>query len=257
MNTDQVSSSLIPMLQSFNLSDQQAEGKASPSLLPLHTDILVLIAASLPLEDLGRLATVSKQWRNIVLRPELWKPIADQFAKELGIAWNKDVDPKEEIKAYCSIRKPKDKLTSIHAFVANILGPRGFLNLPLLTLNKNRGPTDYIDDVEPDDMSAPLMRGVDQGRPFIAFRYIDSKAKSFPDKPKVIVAFQRRLNENLIMTGSSCPGEMFYPTTQLTETNLEYFTRLIKGEPCGHLGDIYINGQLSVRETEQSVTKLV
>lgn len=54
-----------------------------------------MIAVSLPLNELGRLASGSKRWKNVFSRPELWNSIADQYAHKLGIAW-KDVGPKEE-----------------------------------------------------------------------------------------------------------------------------------------------------------------
>lgn len=124
------------------------------------------------------------------------------------------------MKAYYSIDKQKTKLQSIHVFVTNVLGPRGFLNLPILNLEDRKGPTGYIDFVKPQDMSAPLMRGVDKlDRPFIALRYVDSKGIVNPDEPKVRVVFHRYKNQDIIAAGTDCNPGLFGRSSILSKKN--------------------------------------
>lgn len=51
-------------------------------------------------------------------------------------------------------------------------GIKKAFELPVLDLKEKSGSTGYIDFIESNEMSAPIMRGIDcYGRPFVTFRY--------------------------------------------------------------------------------------
>ncbi len=65
----------------------------------------------------------------------------------------------------------KGKATSFQHMKDLFGGSKGYEALPLMNLENDAG-TDYIDYIEPSEMSAPIMRGIDQyGRNFITIRF--------------------------------------------------------------------------------------
>lgn len=56
------------------------------------------------------------------------------------------------------------------------LGIQHFGQIPILDLHGQMGETNYIDFLQPQDLSAPIMKGQDKyGRPFIALKLINQE----------------------------------------------------------------------------------
>lgn len=99
-----------------------------------------------------------------------------------------------------------DMLKETMIYSANIInmfgGLRQIMKFPIINIGDKVGHTDYIDFLRPNDLSFPIMRGVDTfKRPFISLRYIDRRY----NETKVETFFQRYSDDYLTWTsgGSS------------------------------------------------------
>lgn len=175
------------------------------------------------------------------------------LARRMGIqTLNHSIPAKEQVKIYSTIDRRNN---SLHAFVARIIGPIAFSRLPVLYLSSTND--DYI-YVRSDEMTAPLMKGVDpSNRPFIALRYVNREDRD-PSKQKAVVVFHRYANaETLVNT--SCYECFTFPP--MSKVYMEYMSRLIKHEPCGILSSIDFfaseNDPIRTLKDGQSIVELV
>lgn len=114
------------------------------------------------------------------------------------ILWKKsrEKDQKEEKVQKTALKELniKNAQWNQRAEIRENIGVQDFANLPILDLKGRVGETGYIDFLEPADLSAPVMKGLDRvNRPFIAIKMENkSNAKVF-----VMVLFQRYIEDNV------------------------------------------------------------
>lgn len=93
--------------------------------------------------------------------------------------------------------------------------------LPVLDLGSRNGHTGYIDFIQPEEMSSPIMRGEDDnGRPFVAIRYM------YQEQLCVETLFRRYTTGSTWTSG----GGSVIGAGALTEEDLEFLARLVGGE---------------------------
>lgn len=99
-----------------------------------------------------------------------------------------------------------DSLQLEFAVLSDALGgPGAVARLPILDMGQGRVFTDYIDFLQPEDMSAPIMIGVDCGsRKFVAIRLRQDDGSKF-----VLTLFQRYTGEGIWAWGSSNRSGLF------------------------------------------------
>lgn len=105
--------------------------------------------------------------------------------KTTGICKNSD-DYKELINLVV-IQQKRKKLTpkeldasAYEAIVSLFGGEQEFKKLPILNIGKRKGLTNYIDFIEPNEMTAPIMRGTDSSnREFFVIRAKNQKSGEF------------------------------------------------------------------------------
>jgi hypothetical protein len=132
------------------------------------------------------------------------------------------------------------KVTGDEAKVVDAVGDERFAALPILELpDRNGGGTGYIDFVEPDDMSAPLMRGTDaHGRNFLAVRMAvttertnwDTGETAVTTELEVEVLFQRYTTAGSAWTSG---GARHICSSRLTDKDAKFLARLVSGGRCG------------------------
>jgi len=96
--------------------------------------------------------------------------------------------------------------------------------LPILDIGDRTGGTGYIDFLEAEDLSAPIMKGVDAHcRSFIAIKVFDSSS----NRQEVLTLFQRRASANSSWVSGSrgischkCMGDTLISNSNETLTNL-------------------------------------
>jgi len=158
--------------------------------------------------------------------------------------------------------------TTFPKVVETLGGREAFDQLPTLDIGDKMGRTGYLDFIRPEDMSAPIMKGVDSaGRPFVALRYSiteevelsekrylhlleDSESKYAQysrveglgsvqgTKDKVLVKLVEEKVEVIFRrytTGSTWTsgGASDFVTSKLTDEGLERIGRLVRGELVG------------------------
>ncbi len=102
-------------------------------------------------------------------------------------------------------------------------------NYPILDIGQRVGHTHYIDFLEVDDLTHPIMRGVDVfRRPFISFRVLNRNT----GKLSVHTLFKRYTDESCTMW---CYGTHFDVISDSLprEGDKEFLHRLLQHEPCG------------------------
>lgn len=127
----------------------------------------------------------------------------------------------------------------------------GEKELPILDLGKKVGHTDYIDFVRVDDVSAPIMRGVDvYRRPFVTIRVIDRET----NKMGVHTLFRRYTDE---ISNTWCCGSCYKNIigSYIRDFEREYLNRLFKHEPCG-MGLFYGEEETRITDNGQSVIEI-
>ena len=137
------------------------------------------------------------------------------------------------------------KVTGDEAKVVDAIGAERFAALPILELpdrmsaSSDAAGTGYIDFVQPDDMSAPLMRGTDaHGRNFLAVRMAvetertnwDTGLTTVTTELEVEVLFQRYSVDGSAWTSG---GATHICSSRLTDKDAEFLARLVSGDRCG------------------------
>jgi hypothetical protein len=118
--------------------------------------------------------------------------------------------------------------SSFPDWLVDIIGYDQLEKFPVLDLGDKVGMTDYIDFVRLEDVTAPVMRGVDvYRRPFLTLRVINRKT----GKLSVHTIFQRYTD----CVSPWCCGTRYerIVETCLRESEKEFLTRLFKHESCG------------------------
>ena len=116
-----------------------------------------------------------------------------------------------------------------------------FHNIPILNVDHSRGRTDYIDYIKHNDMTHPIMKGIDiYNRPFIAIRYHcldNSTIKTFSKNSPTDDISQTSLC--IFQRYSDCPellviGSHYFHTINsiggLKQNSIDWLQRIIKGE---------------------------
>ena len=99
-----------------------------------------------------------------------------------------------------------------------------FEDLPVLDIS-GTGSTGYIDFITPEMMSESVMRGEDDyGRPFVAFKLL------LNGKKRVSTLFRRYRCGSVWTSG----GDSALCASALAKENLEYVSKLLKGETLKH-----------------------
>jgi hypothetical protein len=169
-----------------------------------------------------------------------------------------DVDKSYPLEHYLKIVED----TQINNFkIINLCG--GLLaisNYPVLDLNGRNGSTDYIDFLQPKDLTAPIMRGIDCfRRPFITFRYMVSDGRN-SDNMEVETIFQRYTDDKLCWTSGGYGKQISLYTSRINneyELIKAHLIRLLKYESVGYISidqsSMEYNG---LKESESSMVKL-
>ncbi len=100
------------------------------------------------------------------------------------------------------------------ALLVEKLAFKDFDTIPQLDLKGRMGATGYIDFLNPEEMSGPIMKGVDKfGRPFIALKM------ELTEKPFIVTLFQRYVGGER--------GDMWTWGTNLIDKRLESLQELL------------------------------
>ena len=97
-------------------------------------------------------------------------------------------------------------------------GEEAFNRLPVLNLGNRNGPTGYLDFLQPNELTQPVMRGIDAaGRPFISLRLRSNTPPHSPLESQVFVItfFQRYRTGGLWTWGSWGSGEFIVNRNQV------------------------------------------
>lgn len=126
-----------------------------------------------------------------------------------------------------------------------------FRELPVFDLGKRGGHTDYIDFITVDEVTAPIMVGVDKfRRPFVILRVINNKT----GKKSVHTIFQRYTDSIAPWCCGTCYDRII--DTCVRDTDREYLTRLLTGKPCGPLPLLWEEKEQTTMEDGKSVIEL-
>jgi len=124
-------------------------------------------------------------------------------------------------------------------------GEEAFMALPVLELDAARGTgrTGYLDFVQPEDMTAPVMRGKDSaGRPFVAFRM--QLTEDGETRVVVETIFRRYITGNVWTSG----GESFICTGKMTDNDIAFIAQL-RFARCGRRGSEWAKDESQVSKT--------
>ncbi len=238
----------------MSINNISLNNKENLNLIDLPQDVHIHLVKFLSVRDLPSLEAASKKSQEVFSNPDLWKVMSNRLEIRL--------DPKsstEQIKE--EIRGTKEKIAEarengkeLYSFIANTLG--GFhrlVKIPKLPYEarfseaglippflRTSGCTiGYIDRIVPEDLNAPIMRGIDvHGRPFIVFRYL-VRWRAADAGQYACTLFQRYTSSGwpLAMGGNDMPSgsrALFGShVDQDQDKHLEFIVRLIKREPCG------------------------
>ncbi len=225
----------------MSINNISLNNKENLNLIDLPQDVHIHLVKFLSVRDLPSLEAASKKSQEVFSNPDLWKVMSNRLEIRL--------DPKsstEQIKE--EIRGTKEKIAEarengkeLYSFIANTLG--GFhrlVKIPKLPYEARFSEAgEYIDRIVPEDLNAPIMRGIDvHGRPFIVFRYL-VRWRAAHTRQYACTLFQRYTSSGwpLAMGGNDMPSgsrALFGShVDQDQDKHLEFIVRLIKREPCG------------------------
>lgn len=109
-----------------------------------------------------------------------------------------------------------DQEASFRAIQEALGGEEAFNQLPVLDIGDRVGTTDYIDFITPEDLSAPVMRGVDLSeRPFISLHVQSDEGE------RVVTYFQRNPRGGQWASGGALG-------TSLAEQSLDEITTILR-----------------------------
>lgn len=125
---------------------------------------------------------------------------------------------------------PLDPSDTTMPKIIEVLGGEEVFNaLPVLDLVEGEGTTGYIDFVTPEQMEAPIMKGVDcHGRPFVSFRYVIRRGED-EEGPMVETLFRRYITGRVWTSG----GDSHLCFSTITDEDLDRVGRLVRGEKVG------------------------
>jgi hypothetical protein len=125
---------------------------------------------------------------------------------------------------------PKQKfvLDNFPEEIVNLFTLERMANFPILEYKEEfLGLTDYIDGILPQDMTHPIMMGVDKyKRAFIAIRTYQPQEK----KTMVDTIFQRYTKDKLIWSNSSCGFISISYVTDMDEHFVSNINKLLNNE---------------------------
>ena len=107
------------------------------------------------------------------------------------------------------------------------LGIHHFQDLPVLDLQGKMGPTGYLDFLDANEVSAPIMKGLDHaGRPFIAIKMTDTET----NEDFVITVFQRYTNDSCWTHGINLENALSVQIgPRIKEQDMKIFRQVIQG----------------------------
>lgn len=224
-----VSSGLGSLLDLLDIDMIRITKTGLSNMHALSRDILdycFIPTLTLQRSAIGLTLTSKKHYKVITTNTALWT----RFAAYCEIqTLDSMIPPMEQMKLFISLLPAWGNLLHIH--VAQVIGPIAFSKLPILNLGDNIGWTAYLDFVQAEDMTAPLMKGFDAAqRPFIAMRYEDRVRGS----TEAIVVFHRYTNGDTWCNGT-CYSPACFNDRFMKASYIEYMDRLLKHEPCGRL----------------------
>lgn len=213
----------------------------------LPADVIFSIALWLSIKALLRFEQTCNRILQVCKRPLLYDP----YLKKLMIKQEGN-SSKKDILNFMAGKMPlrsEDGLINyrtLHVFVAKIIGIDAFMDLPILNLGTKMGHTGYLDFVKNDDLSAPVMKGIDcYSRPFIAFRYINRKI----NKTQTLVIFHRYTDGEALAIGSAYYMSCF-THSRMRQRDLAFFERLLLHKPCGGHKEMTVYSDSSDNEEE-------
>ncbi|MDF2549116.1 MAG: hypothetical protein K0S07_183 [Chlamydiales bacterium] len=191
------------------------------------------IFSFLETKDIPPVAAVNSFWKEQIGNSSLMKrarSLAPEllFKKAGGVI---DYDPELIEQSLQAIDEVKIRQPAILKALGGLLHVQ---QLPILNLKGQKGQFGYIDFIEPEMMSAPVMRGIDiDQRPFIAFKYVINEGDEMAEYVETL--FQRYSDEPLIwVSGRKYSDRLFENMDQLRESNQDLYLgrveRLLKGE---------------------------
>lgn len=164
----------------------------------------------------------------------------DQYKKVFeAVSGEIDIDTRYSPEEYLEM------LSETQIYNADIInmcdGLPNIVKLPKITLPESRFRGDYIDFLGPEDLNAPMTRGIDPyGRPFISFLYKFVFYANKVDRYEVETMFQRYSGNSRIWTSGGAGKEISMGCSRITDKEqcgliTEHLLRLIRGEPVGYM----------------------
>jgi len=126
----------------------------------------------------------------------------------------------------CPIDPTDDTLPKL---IEALGGKEAFDALPVLDIGEETGRTGYLDFLKPEDVTAPIMRGVDSAdRPFVTLRM----QREFRGEMRTWVEclFRRYRTGGVWVTGG---GRRILAIGMVKDEDLAWVSRLVRGETPG------------------------
>ncbi len=119
-------------------------------------------------------------------------------------------------------------------------------NYPNLDIGDRQGHTDYIDFINPSELTHPIMLGIDiLKRPFIVIKAIGTLND---EMVKFTETFFQRYTENQSLWVGACAGKMFLDTTGgMTDKHFDIVRRLCNHEIIDNIIDYNIGNINNLR----------
>ncbi|MDF2549903.1 MAG: hypothetical protein K0S07_970 [Chlamydiales bacterium] len=201
----------------------------------LPAEVKEYILSFLEPKDIPQVAAVNTLWQAQVETSSL-KQNAKKLASKVKLLFKKtggevDYQPEQIDQFLNAIDEVKIRQPAILKALGGLLNVQ---QLPVLELKGLGDFTDYIDFIEPDMMSAPVMRGLDScQRPFIAFKYMINEGGQTVEYVETL--FQRYIGDiNTWTHGCKYLEHLFLGMDRLRNDNRDFYLervqRLMKGE---------------------------
>lgn len=189
-----------------------------PSFQVLPADVYKVIARKLGTQDLISLLKTCSWVRTCISNESIWK----EHGKYLDLSEKNS--SRQAVMLWTGMMKNTGN--ALHKFVANIIGTVEFFSLPVLKIAPERDCRDYIDYIKFEEMTSPIMRGVDRARrPFISLRYKKN------NDIKAITVFQRYSDSIHPWCNGTCYWDDCFPARLMDSDCLITMKKMLLHEP--------------------------
>ncbi len=149
----------------------------------------------------------------------------------------------------------KDRTKTLDKIIAAVGGQEAYDSLPILDIKDRRGDTGYIDFIKPEELRAPIMKGIDKyNRLFITFKW----RNLYSGEVYATTIFQRYSDNQDAWSigaysGRHAPIDLLGVSGGLNNGKIEKFAKLVNGEEVEN--DHRVRGELVTDENELSVCR--